>query len=228
MRVLEERHPEQVLVIAQAAATVLDVRLLHERRVAILGAAFGLIFQAGGDVFVFVTLHALRDDRFLELGEELLIARDQTGFNQRGARFDAARVIAVVRRFHTLADTAHGMAGFEAEIKQRQPDAVQHPLQNRQGLHAVGHLTFLQKQEIDVAQRIQFAAAVTAERDQRDGGEAVLGALGEVVVGRVPKRPDHAVDHHRPHLANFQTAAPVLVREFQAMRRLFDEEAKAR
>jgi hypothetical protein len=52
--VFEERHPQQVLKIAQAAAAVLDVRLLHARGIAVLGPPRRLVFQPHGDVFLLV------------------------------------------------------------------------------------------------------------------------------------------------------------------------------
>ena len=57
--VLEEGHPEQVLVVAQAAAAVLEVGLLHGGRVAELGAPRGLVVDAHGDVFRLMALDTL-------------------------------------------------------------------------------------------------------------------------------------------------------------------------
>ena len=55
---LEERHPQQVLVVAQAAAAVLDIRFLHVGGVAEFFAAGVLVFQPGGDIALFVAGNA--------------------------------------------------------------------------------------------------------------------------------------------------------------------------
>ena len=44
------RHPEGVLIIAEAADAIFKIGLLHENRVAMLEAAAALIREAGGDV----------------------------------------------------------------------------------------------------------------------------------------------------------------------------------
>lgn len=67
--VFEERHPQQILIIPQSAAAVLDVRLLHARRVAKLGPPRGLILQARRDVFVLVAGDAPGQHGFLKLRE---------------------------------------------------------------------------------------------------------------------------------------------------------------
>ena len=75
-----------------------------------------------------------------------------------------------------------------------QPDAVQHFFQNRQRFRVTGHLTFVQEQQVNVAVRIQFAAAVAAEGHDRDGRK-LLARLGrECVHGRGPQRADDAVN----------------------------------
>ena len=71
--------------------------------------------------------------------------------------------------------------------------------------------------------RIELTATITAESHECDGWKTVLRALSQIVVSRVPQGADDAIHHSGAHLADFQTAAPVLVRELEAMRRLFDE-----
>jgi hypothetical protein len=60
--VFEKSHPEQVLVIAQPAAAVLDIGLLHAGGIAVFGAACGLILQPGCIVSIFITANALGQD----------------------------------------------------------------------------------------------------------------------------------------------------------------------
>ena len=57
---LEERDPEQVLVIAQSAAAALHVRLLHVNAVAVLRVARGLVVHPQRDVLALETTDALR------------------------------------------------------------------------------------------------------------------------------------------------------------------------
>ena len=73
--VFEERHPQQVLEIAQAAAAVLDVRLLHAGRIAVFGVPRRLVFQPRGDVFFLEPADAFGHDRFLEFFEKRLAAQ---------------------------------------------------------------------------------------------------------------------------------------------------------
>ena len=57
--ILEKRHPVQVLHIAQASASILDVRLLHGGGVAVLAAPFGLIGHSRRDVIVHESINTL-------------------------------------------------------------------------------------------------------------------------------------------------------------------------
>ena len=73
--VFEERHPQQVLEIAQAAAAVFDVRFLHARGIAVLGPPRRLVFQPHRDVFFLEADDAFGNQRFLEFGEQRLARR---------------------------------------------------------------------------------------------------------------------------------------------------------
>ena len=81
--VFEKRHPQQVLEIAQAAAAIFEVRLLHAGRVAIFGAPRQLVFQPQGDVFFLEAVHTFRHQRLLKFFEQRLIARDQPRLDER-------------------------------------------------------------------------------------------------------------------------------------------------
>src|SRR5262245_27683354 len=56
---LETGDPQEILIIAQAAAPSLHVWLLKENVVREFLMASRLIFHAGGDVFLLVALHAV-------------------------------------------------------------------------------------------------------------------------------------------------------------------------
>ncbi len=81
---LEEGDPEQVLVVAQAAAAVLDVRLLHVDGVAEFLVALGLVADTVLDVLVLVADHAALDELAAKFLEKLLVAGDEAGLEQRG------------------------------------------------------------------------------------------------------------------------------------------------
>jgi len=57
--IFEKTHPEQVLIIAEPSAAVLDVRLLHGGGVSKLGVAGCLIFHSRFDVFLLKSCHTL-------------------------------------------------------------------------------------------------------------------------------------------------------------------------
>ena len=59
---LEEADPEQVLVIAQAAAAVLDIGFLQINGAAVLLVALGLVLDALGNVLVHAGLDAFLDE----------------------------------------------------------------------------------------------------------------------------------------------------------------------
>ena len=167
--------------ITQAATTSLEVRLLHAGRVAKFGAAGGLIFEPRGNVFVLVTRDTFGQDGFLEFLEQFFVPDDQPGFNQGRTRFDAALVILVVRGRDAFGDGTDGVPGFETEIEEREPDSAQDFFQNRQRLRLPRDLAFMQEQQVNVAVGIQFAAAITAERDDSDGRKLLAGLNGKRV-----------------------------------------------
>ncbi len=84
--VLHLGDPEQVLVVAQAAAAVLHVRLLDEDGVAVFGVAVGLLPDAPGQVFLLLPLaaQAFLRERLLELVPKLLVAADVAPLQERG------------------------------------------------------------------------------------------------------------------------------------------------
>ncbi len=100
--IFEMGHPEQVLIIAQASATILDVRLLHTGGIAVFGPPQSLVLEAGGNVFVLVAHHTLGLDSPREPIEQYFIAKDAAGLDQ--GRFRLHVVVghsdAVINRAH--------------------------------------------------------------------------------------------------------------------------------
>ena len=134
--VFEERHPEQVLEVAQAAAAVLEVGLLHGGRVAELGVAVGLVLEAHRDVFGYVAFDAFgRRGSCWNLLEQRLVARDQPRLDQRGLGLHVA-----VGDLDAVLDAAHRVADLQADVPQRVEHAVNDARQMRQRAAAGRHL----------------------------------------------------------------------------------------
>jgi hypothetical protein len=83
-------------------------------------------------------------------------ADQQAGFDHRRLHRDVAGSL-----LQTLFDGAHAVADFESDV----PEQADQLFEAR-GQHAVG-LLWQQDQQIDVGRRVQFAASVTADRNQR-------------------------------------------------------------
>ena len=168
------RHPQGVLVIAQASDPVLDVGLLHKDRVTLLEAAVALIDEARGDVGLRIVLKVM----FPVGGGEILVersaARDESRFEQRRLGAD------VMGSFGKhLAEHAGGVADFQAQVPERIKDLVGKIFLKRRG-RSIGCAVGVKEHHVDVAQRAQFGPSVSAEGDEADGGWglAVFGPPG--------------------------------------------------
>ena len=208
--VLEKRHPEKVLIIAQAAAAVFDVRLLHRGGVAELRAPRGLVLQPRRDVLVHMAGHAFGHDQFLQLLEQLFVAGEEPRLDQRGLGLHVG-----VGHLHRVVNAAHGMADFQADVPERIEQAVHHARELWQSPAARDHLAVVQKHEINVAVRIEFRAAVAADGDERERGEFLLGLRGQGVLGGVPEIAQHHVKDRGPRQADGAAAAARAVEQFQ-------------
>ena len=199
-------HPQQVLVIAQTAAAVLDVGFLHRCRVAELAPPHRLVLQPHRDVLVHVTLDALRQERLLKLPEQRFVARDQPGFDERGLGLHVA-----VGDLDAVVDAPDGMAHLEADVPERVENAVDDLGEMRQRLAAGHHLAVVQEHEIDVAVRIQFGAAVAADGDEGERREFLLRLGGEAALGGVPEIAQQHVENCGARLADFYTTMDFVV-----------------
>ena len=205
--ILEERHPVQVLHVAQSSAAVLDVRLLHRRGIAELRAAFRLIDHARGDVLILEAIHALRDNRLLQLLEQLGVADHHARLEESRLALHALGVGLRVRRVDALTNGSDGMSDLEAEIPQRHEDAIHQLGQRRQWLCPDHDLSVVQEHDVEITQWIQLAAAIAADRHQSDRGKFSLRLLGHAQLRGVPKLADQDVHQHRAAAADFQAAA---------------------
>ena len=157
--IFEICHPHQVLEIAQAAASVFDVRLLHIDGVSVFRVARCLILDACFQISVRVPAHALFLKALLEPRKQLLVAIKQARFEHRGARL---HFLVCLR--HRLVEAARGAAW---RVVARVDDVLRllHDL-----LHARRKLraTCVEKGQVDVAFGIQLSSSVATKRDQSE------------------------------------------------------------
>ncbi len=173
---LKIRHPKQVLIIAQAAATALHMRLLQINAVAEFVMPGRLILHAQFRVFAFVTGDTFRPELFAKLIRQLGITGEIPRLEHRGFR----KHIAVCLRDRFF-DRASGMSHFETNIPKQIEDLLYHLFDIwRNPARALP----VQKHDIDVAEWIELAAAVSAEGDEcqrrltRTGSFASRGGRG--------------------------------------------------
>ncbi len=97
-----DEFPNQILKIAQAAAAVFDVRLLHRRGIAELRPPRLLVRQARRNVSVRKTAHTPGQHDGFHALEQLCVTRDESRLDQRGLRLHVAvrDFDAIVRRPH--------------------------------------------------------------------------------------------------------------------------------
>src|SRR4051812_18456743 len=76
----------------------------------------------------------------------------------------------------------------------------------------------MQEHEIDIALRVQFPAAVTAERHQAKRGKFLLGLGGKGAFRPIPEVAKQNIDQRRPSAANLSPAGAGAVQQLKPMR----------
>ena len=166
--------------IAQAAAAVFDVRLLHAGRVAELAVTPRLVFEPRGNVFPLITVHTPGHERLFKFFEQRLAARNQPRLDERGFRLHVG-----VGDIDAIVNAPHRVADLQADVPQRIQHAVNQLGQMRQRF-ACRDLAVVQKHEVNVAVRVQFRPAVTADGDERERRKFLLRLRRQTVA-----RPSH-------------------------------------
>ncbi len=138
------------------------------RRIAVFRAPRRLVFEAHGDVFFLEARDAFGHERLLEFFEKRLVADNQPRLDER--RFG---LHVRVRHLHAIVNAPHRVADFQADIPERIQNAVNQFGQMRQRL-VRRDLAVVQKHEVNVAVRIQFRAAVTADGHERERRKFLL------------------------------------------------------
>ncbi len=108
---LEKCHPKKILVITQAAAAALQVRLLHINAVAKLRVPRRLVLHAQLHVFALATSHAVFSKLFAKAARQMGVAGQLTRFQHRGLREHVP-----IGQADGLGNRTRGMADFESDI----------------------------------------------------------------------------------------------------------------
>ena len=175
--------PDQVLVIAQAAAAVLHIRFLEKRRVARLFVPVALVAHAPGQVFLFMAVQAAPLEGLLKFREERLVAAEKARLQQRGLRPQVA-----VGLRHQFLHRARRVPDLKADVPEHIENMLDDVVHLRRVLRAVAGI---EKKNVDVAVGIEFAAAESAHGQQRDARRRIhMGAQMRLPCA-VPKMAQH-------------------------------------
>ncbi len=79
-------------------------------------------------------------------------------------------------------------------------------------------LAVVQKHEVNVAVRIQFRAAVTADGDERERRKLLLRLRRQTALGLRPKMPQQRVKDRRARLTDFAPAHAGTMLQFEPVR----------
>ena len=215
--VFEKGHPDQVLIIAQAAAAVLDIWFLHESGIAKFRASRRLVLHAGVDVFVFMPGNAFGQNRFLKFVEQSLASGDEPRFNQRRLGLHVA-----VRHFHTIIKAPDGMSDFQPDVPERVEQAVGHGGQSGMNFSARHQIAVMQKHDVNVAVGIKFTSSIPADGDQREGRDFSRIGLPQVR-DRFQNVAQRDVQDGGARLTDFAATAARAMENLQPVRFNFEE-----
>ena len=180
---LEKADPQKVLVVAQSAAAVFDVRLLHVNRPPKFLVAGGLVLHPRRDVGLHVPDHAPRDELVVELLEQRRVSRDAPCFEAGGFRLHV-RVGKLDRTAHRAGAVPH----FETRVPQGVEDLFHHGIQPRiELLRFVG----MQEHDVHIAEKIHLSSAVATDRHECDARQ--LAGLREAFHRVLQQMPEHDV-----------------------------------
>ena len=219
----EMHHPAQVLVIAQAAAAVFDIRLLHGDRVAKLRAPLSLILQPRRNVLVHVRRHALGLHGLFHVGKQPGIAGNQPRLDQRGLGLHV-----LVGFLHAIGHATHRMPHFQAYIPQRVQDGVRDALQILVRPGRLQQIFTTQKLNINIALWIQFTAAVAASGHHGERRMLLQIFQRREGHGGLQQVPQQDVNHRRMGLTHLTTEAATPVQFFEPGKFILEKTLVAR
>ncbi len=150
------RDPADRLDVAQPARARLDVRLEVVSRVVVAVMARGLLGDLGLEEIA-RRPDALGRERAAHRFEQRLGADQQARFDHRGRDADVRRALALA-----VVDRAHAVPDLQADVPHEREEALEVRLPRR------GLALRQQHHDVDVGAQVQLAAAVAADRDQRE------------------------------------------------------------
>ena len=130
---------------------------------------------------LFVSFNAFGQERALELLEQSRVADDQPRFDERSLRLHVGP-----GKLHAILEVPHRMPHLQPDVPQRIQDAVNDLRQIGWRLAVRRDLAGVQEHEINVAVRIEFRAAVTAQRHQCQRRKLLLALRRQAVFCRLP------------------------------------------
>ena len=155
---MEIAIPEQILVIAESAGAVFHVRFLHRNDAAVLLVEFLLVDQAPGDIGGFLSFDAFAFEFVAEFCDQLAVPGQPARFEHGGLGLQVA-----VGLGDSFAQGADGMADLETGVPEQTDDFL-----HRGSFLGIGFATRVEEHDVHVAERVHFAASVTAERNHRE------------------------------------------------------------
>ena len=201
--------PNQILIIAQATAPVLDVGLLEERGVADFVVTVALVGDAPAEIFLLVAVNAFAIEGFFKLSEERLVAGEKAGLEQRSLGAQIA-----IGLGDEIGHGARGVAELEADIPKHVEDVLDEVVDLRSRFRRVVRV---KKKNVDVAVGIEFAPAESTHGEQRDARRLFHMREQMRFPRAVPEMPEHDGDDVGALFAEVTTALAVLVLELEAM-----------
>src|SRR5437870_5235599 len=120
------------------------------------------------------------------------------------------------------------MAHLEAHVPERIEDAVHQLGKVRQRLAPCDHLAVVEKHKIDVAVRVQFGPAITADGYQIERWKLLSALVGKAGFGRSPQIAEQNIDQGGAAPANLTPTRSGAMEDFQPVRLDFEEIAIAR
>src|SRR6185503_5971216 len=96
-----------------------------------------------------------------------------------------------------------GMADLQTDIPQWIQNAIDDFCEVRQRFSARHNLAGMKEHDVDVALRIQFRAAITADGDQCQRWKLLLSLQGKAAFCRLPQITDQDIENLRACAANF-------------------------
>ena len=206
----EIRHPEQILVIAQTAASVFEIWFLHINAVAEFAVTRLLIAHSHLDIFALRAGDAFGAKLIAKLVRQGAISGQEPRFEHCRLREHVA-----IRLRQCLFYRTRGMTDFEADVPEQIQNLLRHLFHVRRDF---ARAVSVQQHDIDIAKRIQFASAVSAQCGQCQRGLWLPDCAGR---GRKNMSQDY-IDQFAAAGANFAAATAGLM--FQAEPVLFQLE----